>query len=64
MNKKYQAPATAKELYEAPIAMTFVLQSHADMLVAFSLDGDIEDPFQGCGEWQTDGPSRGIFDEN
>jgi hypothetical protein len=64
MNKKYQAPATAKELYEAPIATTFVLQSHTDMLVAFSLDGDIEDPLQGCGEWQTDGPSRGVFDEN
>lgn len=62
MSKIYQALAV-KEPYEAPQATCFHIQQRSDMLVGFSIEGNIKDPELDDTPWDNiDDASMGYFD--
>lgn len=53
MNKTYHTTTLGKEAYEAPSATPFCVETHINVLVGFSLEGNVEDIVDG-----------GDFDDN
>lgn len=47
MNKTHHTPTLGKKAYEAPSATPFCIETRVNVLLGFSLEGDIEDPEYG-----------------
>lgn len=47
MNKTYHTGTLGKEVYEAPSVIPFCIETRVNVLVGFSLEGDIDDPETG-----------------